>query len=513
MRRVLALVLGLVALLALVAPDASAQAPTSKVTINGLVDNISSYTRNMSNIDLNYNDKRDKEWYARTRVRPDITGEVGTTKFVLGLEIDAVWGQTGSADSTLLGGTPQRAGATAGALDLNTDLLGPIELKWAYTEFDFPGLPFASRVRLGAQPWGTAATYKLAALANGDFAGVHLNIKPVPEIALLLTYAQAEEDSTGRQDGFLRGEDFALIASIELTPVKGIDIKPVWAWFHAEGTTNGAARQGRGGLGTGAGVYPLNATEDRHTVGLDARVRLGPISIDPTVLFQWGERDIVSLSGSLEEQKRRAWLVDLRAGFQAGPLLLEAAGIYTTGNAANSDVRNASTKVRYFEPISTDTSYYATWAEHWALGIDYFNIIHNAAGGLNPGVAIGYDKYGLIRVGTRASYAVTPAFTVRAAVTANWTEEKVDTSGVKTVAAGLTPGDFRGDERYLGTELDLGFQWRFAPGITFDMVGAYTWAGNALNAARAVNANTGESRVHGDSKDILTASARLRFNF
>ena len=154
MRRVLAVVLSVLAVLAFVTPGAEAQAPTSKVTITGLVDNITSWTRNLSVVDLNLSRAKDTEWYARTRVRPDITGEVGTTKFVLGIEIDATWGQTGSQDTNVClgaacpaaGTNAQRFGTTNG-WDWNTDVQGTLEVKWAYTEFDLPGMPFATRVR------------------------------------------------------------------------------------------------------------------------------------------------------------------------------------------------------------------------------------------------------------------------------------------------------------------------------------------------------------------------------
>ena len=47
-------------------------------------------------------------------------------------------------------------------------------MKWLYTEFEVPLIPVPTVVRLGAQPFGGAATYKLAAYANGDFAGVNV---------------------------------------------------------------------------------------------------------------------------------------------------------------------------------------------------------------------------------------------------------------------------------------------------------------------------------------------------
>lgn len=517
MRRLLTAVLSVLAIVAVVAPSADAQAPaaapTTKVTISGFIDTVSAYTRNVGIVDLNYATSDDTEWYNRNRLRPDITAELGSTKFVLGLEIDYAWGQTGASDVT----APNRSGASAGA-DLNTDIGAAgnsiIEVKWGYVEFGMPGVPWATRVRLGAQPWAT--TYKQSVLASGDFAGAHFTATLAPPLKFNLSLGQVEESATGSRDGFRNGDDFALITSIEITPFKGLEVRPLYSLFRADGTTSGAARQARGGVATTAAIFPGRATENRHTIGVDARWTAGPFTFDPTVFFQFGKREIVDGAiggGRLRDQDIRAMLIDLRGGFRTGPLLLEVAGIYTPGNSANEDIRRADTDINYFQAISTDTGYYSGWAEHWALGIDYFTILNSGAAGLNPGVAIGYDKYGLIRVGARASYAVTPAFTVRTGVTANWTDEKVDTDGTKASATGITPGDFRGNDRYLGTELNLGFQWRFAPGLAFDMVGAYTFNGDAMETLTATNVNTGQVRNSQDLKDTQSVIARLRYSF
>jgi hypothetical protein len=541
MRRVGIFLLAAIALVAMVGP-VSAQ---PKVTITGFVDNVTSWTKNMSVVDINPARNSDKEWYARTRVRPDITAEVGTTKFVLGLEIDSVWGQTAGQDtnvclSAACPNTPQRSGASSG-WDLNTDVQGTIEVKWAYTEFDLPIIPIPTRFRLGAQPW--QATYKLAVLANGDFAGVHVTNQWSPMIRSHFTYAQAEESSTGPKDGFIRGDDIIFITSVEVTPFKGLDIRPIFSYATINGITNTAMRQARGGVavtatttfetcpgtagpGTGA-CAPTTTTqnEDRFTIGVDARWRFGAFSLDPTVFYQFGSREQVR-GGVADTLHRDAWFVDLRGGWQAGPLLLELAGIYTTGNKAEDRIDihpsvagssattqgRGTSKLKFYEPISTDTSFYATWAEIWALGIDYFNIIRSGATGLNPGVAIGYDKYGLMRVGARASYALTPAFTLRTGVTASWTAEEVDTSSTLAAATGLTPGDANGDARYLGTELNLGFQWRFVPNVALDVVGSYMWAGEALTT-HLTTSGTGVAQNGRGPQDIQAITARVRYSW
>src|SRR6266496_1399276 len=156
MRRILFLSLALVALLGFVAPpDVSAQAaaPTPKFTITGLIDNVGTWTQNMSSSDLNANRNRDHQLYGRTR----------------------------------------------GRFDINTDTQGNLQIKWVYVEFPLPLVPFSSIVRLGAQPFATAANYKLATYANGDFAGVNLYTTISPTFKLQTTYVAVEERLVGEQ--------------------------------------------------------------------------------------------------------------------------------------------------------------------------------------------------------------------------------------------------------------------------------------------------------------------------
>jgi hypothetical protein len=114
MKRVGIALMVLVALVAMTTADVAAQ---PKVTITGFVDNVTSWTSNMSVVDINPARTGDREWYTRTRVRPDITAEVGTTKFVLGLEIDATWGQTANQDTNVCLGAacPAAAGIPSSA--------------------------------------------------------------------------------------------------------------------------------------------------------------------------------------------------------------------------------------------------------------------------------------------------------------------------------------------------------------------------------------------------------------
>src|SRR5262245_13680105 len=255
-------VLALVAL-ATLAPAVFAQPaapPAPVVTIVGTFDQITSAGRNF--YDGNFSRDNDREWYARTRFRPDLTFAVGRTKAVLGLEIDLMYGQGGSNDGGFPGNNSGAAGgfaggtksATNGALDSNTDVGGMIEIKWIYTEFDLTGkdslmpfIPFLTVARAGGQPYGTIANYKVY-YANGDFAGLDLYSTFTPDIKNHLAYVVVEDQLAGGNRAAAtartsRGEDYAFILSPEFTPFKGLDLKPMVSWFHADGLTPTAARR------------------------------------------------------------------------------------------------------------------------------------------------------------------------------------------------------------------------------------------------------------------------------
>jgi hypothetical protein len=223
--------------------------------------------------------------------------------------------------------------------------------------------------------------------------------------------------------------------------------------------------------------------------------------------------------------RRDAWYVDLRSGWQAGPLLIEALGVYTSGNKATDRIDLNRGRLKFYEPITTDNGSITGWTELQGGGhVDYSNRIRANAGSLNPGVAIGYDKYGLIVGGLRASYALTPTFTLRTTATARWTAEEVDTASAVSAGLGLTPrctaitldrGQCidKGTSRYYGTELNLGFQWRFAPNIAFDLVGAYFFAGHALSSPAIANVATGVVSDGRHPHDVQAVSARVRYSF
>lgn len=578
MKRSIAVAIGVVALLGALSPPASAQAPAPKVTISGLIDTVTIGGKNI--LDGNFAAQADSTWHARNRGVFTITGEVGKAKGVVALEIDLGWGQVSGNESVnsnsgqTLSGSSSDLGTTQnafqqGAMDLGVDVGGIIEVKNLYVDFPLP-IPIASTVRAGAQPF--QVTLKPAVLATTDYGGLFWTTTLAPPVKLNITYAQVEEQVSGMRasNAFTRGDDFFSVVALDVTPMKGWTIRPFWGYFSVQGTTAALARcrvQCAGTPGQGAGVnfsdfmnqlivgtafgattgnYRTSSTEDRHYLGLDARLDFGPFFFDPTVIFMTSSVDVYGTAGASattagafagtplpgvaigqasgvrSDQDIESWLIDLRGGWRAGPLTLEGMFMWTPGDDAQ---HNSFRSSRLYHPVANDIGYNAAWSEILSLGsVDYFT-----SAGHGMGENIGLGRYGRIQLGGRASYAVTPAFSLNGKWATAWTDTKVDTdtiagaaaTGIASASYGAVPcaladancragADKRGDERYIGSEFSAGFTYRFAPGLTFDMVGAYLFAGSALDTT-FVNPQGGV--VKQESNDAHLVAARLRYQF
>ena len=576
MRRFIVTAVLAFAILVMLAPPGFAQAPAPKVTISGLFDQITSMGRNTYDGNLTRNS--DSEWYGRTRFRPDFEFSVGRVRAVLGLEIDLAYGQMGPNDggfptnnsgsaggaATVAGQPPATKVNTNGALDINTDVGGMIEIKWIYTEFPLTGkdsllpfIPVETMARAGGQPFDTLAQYKLALFANGDFAGVSAVTTFTPNIKTNLAYVIIEDQLAGANRGLPavktgRGEDYSIIFSPEFTPTKGLDIKPLFNWIHADGQTSGTVRRnlvntatatsstaasgsgtlngnfGRSQLGNPAGDPTFH--ENRYTIGVDARWRIGGFGLDPTFYYQWGTIDNMAAdrspgsTGAIGKHTAdmSAFLFDVIGSYQLGPLLLELRGMYSTGNKARD---NLATKIRYFQPLDTDGNYYAGgWTQFFASAIDYFN-----QGWATTGNYVGYDRYGRGQVTARATYNVTPALSLYALAGPLFTAKAVDTdTGSQLAATGgagtparttVSPNSWvSGDTNYLGTEANLGMTWRFSANTAFDLVGGYFFAGDGFDAAecpgQAAGTTCSASAARKKSaQDAYTLAARVRLAF
>ena len=514
MRRTLVVVLALIAAVGLLAPPVMAQAPAPKVTINGLIDFVGSISKNWADADIT--NARDTFSYTRERGRLDIIGEVGKSKMVWGLELDFNNGQSSAA-----------APGNSSSFDLDTDVAGFTETKWLYVETPLTGagsimpfIPVASTIRAGAQPF-RGHDYKFGLIAGGDFPGVTVETAWAPNVKSTLTYVQVREalfrtvSTTARQS-----ESYAFLASVEVTPFKGLTVKPTYVYKDGDGGNTGSGSLGyeaKDGFAYTQNGVPNSHNTHVHTFGAEAKWTMGALRIEPSVYWQLGQQGIApqrinnSVKNSVDV---RSWIFDGIAGYRLGPLDLSTRFMYTPGQETQHIVANGS-DIGYFQtPVNPGFAYFTGWTEIQTSQVEYNNALYSGCPGCTLRQNPSYDKYGRIMWAVKADYTLTPALNFYGIVNVSWTDEDVDKTqivGATGSVRSLRGDQVRGENSYLGTELDLGMTWRFAPNTALDLVWAYMFTGSAFDqSTNAVNQAAG---VVNDAKDVYKAVARIRFTF
>ena len=515
MRRTLVVVLALIAAVGLLAPPVMAQAPAPKVTINGLFDFAGSVSQNWADVDLT--NARDVLSYTRERGRIDIIGAVGKTKAVWGVELDFTNGQT----------TGAAAPGTSSSFDLDTDVAGFTETKWLYVETPLTGagsimpfIPVASTIRGGAQP-GQGHDYKFGLILGGDFPGVSVSTNWAPNVKSTLTWVQVREGLFRTQSTTARnGESYAVLASVEVTPFKGLAVKPTYVYKDGDGGNNGTVGLGYepkdGFVYSNAGAASAHNTHV-HTFGAEAKWTMGALRIEPSVFWQLGSQGIApqrinnSVKNSVDV---RSWIFDGIAGYRLGPLDLSTRFMYTPGQETQHRVANGSDIGYWQTPVDSGFAYFTGYTEIQTSQVEYNNALLSGCPGCTLRENPSYDKYGRIMWAVKADYSLTPALNFYGIINMSWTDEDVDNTKIVGATGSIASqrGDqIRGEENYLGTELDLGMTWRFAPNTALDLVWAYMWTGSAHD--QSTNAANQAAGVVNDAKDVYKAVARIRFTF
>jgi len=482
MRRVVVVVVSLIAILGIQVAPVMAQAPAPKVTITGLLDFVANKYHNWPGLDVT-DGGRDDGWYSRERGVFTLTGEVGRSKAVWAVELDFTNGAGANVTTTTFPGTTAN-------MDLDGDVAGAVETKWLYVETPITGpgsilpfIPVSGIIRAGQQP-ARGHEYKVGILLGGDIPGIAMETMWAPNMRSTLTFVQIGEKIDPITAAGQR-ESWALLASLELEVFKGLTVKPTYAYASYDG-----GNPGTGNLGTeakdGFSVNGTNLRTTRHTLGGDVRWTMGGFTLQPTFLVQLGEQEIPRIAAGpnagTNEVDIRSWIFDTTAGYRIGPLNIEGRVMWTPGMGASHNVANGA-DVNYYQAINPAFAYMGGWTEIQTSGVDYATALLAGAPGVSLRQSPSYDKYGRVFAALAADYSVTPALTLKGLVNVSWTDEEVDTDRVLG-ATGLTGGDGRGDDRYLGTEVNLGLTYRFAPNVALDLIGAYLFAGDALNHRR-----------------------------
>jgi hypothetical protein len=525
MRRSFVVALAVLAILGMLAPPSFAQAPAPKVTINGLIDFVvTAYANTSQNGGQDVTSPVDRGFMSRQRGVFTLTGEVGKTKGVWAIELDFMngAGSVNSGNAFNGGGQSVTHTGISANFDLDTDVASAIETKWLFLETPITGpgslmpfIPVTTIGRFGGQPARGHTYGKVGILFSGDFPGANFVTTWAPNVRSTLTWVQIAE-AIDRVAAPGQKESFAILASVEVDVFKGLTVKPTYAYASYNGGncgTNNLGTENFGGISfnTNCGAAPGSGGDiRRHYFGGDARWTSGPFYVEPTVLFMRGDEDVPA-AGGRKNVDINAYIVDTTAGFRAGPLNIEARAMYTPGVGANHILSNGGGGTdRRYTPINSGFGYMSGWSEIWKSNIEYNNtlMVSGNGGGLVLRQSPSYDKYGRVWFALAVDYSLTPALTLKGLTNVSWTDTKVDTTGfLAPGVTGITTRGIRGTERYLGNEWNLGFTYRFAPNVTFDLVGAILIVGDALNHARAAGGPVFQAH------DVYKGAARLRLTF
>jgi hypothetical protein len=556
MRSSARVVLAILIILGAAVGPSFAQAPAPKVTINGLVDFVTTAYMGMAQqsqtgaIGPNQPDvslgNAKHGWYSRERGVFTITGEIGRVKGVWAVELDFQNGASNfnasSQPGSLTTAGPTHTGQSA-PFDLDTDVQGAVETKWLYLETPVTGpgsllsfIPFTTIGRFGGQPF-RGHDYKPGVLASGDFPGVTLETRWAPNVRSTLSFVQISE----QLDRFIapnQKDSFAIVGSVEFEVFKGLTIKPTYAYGFWDGGNCGTANLGTVGWGgynpnsncpavtAGSVAAPggVGRNITRHYLGGDVRWTMGPFSVQPTLIYLLGEQEVPRRGGGVNDVDIRSFLFDTIAGFRTGPLLIETRIAYTPGVDANQDIQNGGGgTIRTYRPINPGFNYMNGWSEIWKSGIDYQSGLLVNRGGMTLRESASYDKYGRIFAALAVDYALTPAVTLTGITNVSWTDTEVDTKGTSAGPTGITPSGITtggnpftgGKERYLGNEWVGRLTYRFAPNVVFDMALSALITGDALNLQRtpAGFACVTDGVATCQSRNVYKASARMRVTF
>src|SRR6202008_4065811 len=102
------------------------------------------------------------------------------------------------------------------------------------------------------------------------------------------------------------------------------------------------------------GVPGLGLVENRHTVGLEARWRWGAWSLDPSLFYQFGDRESDNpfagpgADDAVRTASISAWAFDVTGGWRIGPVQVEGRYVYSTGNRPKDQL---SKTINYYQPL------------------------------------------------------------------------------------------------------------------------------------------------------------------
>jgi hypothetical protein len=362
-------------------------------------------------------------------------------KFVNKFEFDADWGDT------VLG-------------DIGAD--GQIfEIKNSYVDFNLGPVNFT----IGIQNATLARGFIFADDFSGAVVAYKSDVVTVPFI-----WIKGFEGGMGKDANDADFDYYAIAPSF--SPMEMLTITPYILWATSDNADTWAPTTHLPSVNSlSVSSITLAGFEDVdvYYVGVDVDVKLDPVSIWFTGIYQGGNLDFADDSGDVDVS---AWLLAAGANAGMGPVDIHGQFFYATGDDDYTD----DDVEAYFVPSQHDwsgQSYY--WAEILGYGIFDDQVPTGSCA----------DKItNIIAVNAGVTFKPMPKLSITGDI---W-------------YAQLDEEDANGEDE-LGWEIDFVLTYELVEGLNLDLVGAYLFAGDAVS-------------INGENEeDPWEAGARLSLSF
>jgi hypothetical protein len=380
----------------------------------------------------------------------------GKVKGVYGIELGAIR----FGDGSTLGGST-KGGAFSGD-GIN------IETRWAYTDFQIPGMERKARFTVGLAPFKVNSFVweetVMGVQFKADFGGIDLTLADV----------RGRESFNNDPDDDTFEDLDAYMARVDLKPVKNVNLGLFALYQRQDPGSDGIVAF------TPASQYQVKLLPavdlSLYTLGIDGSLTT-PTSFG-NVFLNW---DLIYQGGSLDDNTVNrdvsAYLAHLDLGANLGKIRLTYTGWYASGddNPADGDVENfMSTDVDrfdsiiFFETYTDDNAF--TEAPHILDKGLWFNKL-----------ALDYKHSDKLKLGAAVLYLET--------------------------AEDLTIGGGKKESK-LGTEIDAYVSYMLYPNTEIAINAGYLFADDGMDAFEIAAQQDGKS-----DSDVFRSTARVRYSF
>lgn len=406
-----------------------------------------------------------------TRTRLYYTAKLNDNlKLVNKFEMDTVWGNSAGAPTSATGGAVSNVSSNNWG-DVGTDGVA-IEIKNSYADFNVGPVNFL----IGAQPFTLARGF----ISDEDAVGAKMIWKVNEGLYLPFVYQKLKEGGSGRDANEQDVEAYIFTPIIMLS--KDIKINPYYVFFHAED----------GGLVDTLG--PLIDNVNVSMLGIDFDAKMGAFSLWATGIMQFGDVTIngagaAAFNGAVAAANKKgvlvagdsvdlaSYLVAAGGKFDLGKADIHGQAFYATGEDKSGYTDGELNA--FFTTAST--AYY--WSEIMGGGI--FDGVFPTA----QGTAFNISGPTVTNI-MAANLGVTVKPMDKLSITGDlWWAKLVEENA--------------DGEDELGIEADLKISYTLVEGLTLDLVGAYLWAGDAIETN-----NDGKNQ-----KNPMEVGTRLSLSF